>query len=56
MHFACYFHNIRDAAMIEEARQTTIKMQEEKATLRACLESTQKKLEDAIVEKFSLCK
>ncbi|XP_022690606.1 myosin heavy chain, embryonic smooth muscle isoform-like isoform X2 [Varroa jacobsoni] len=44
----------RDAAMIEEARQTTIKMQEEKATLRACLESTQKKLEDAIVEKFSL--
>lgn len=42
--------------MIEEARQTTLKLQQEIETLRTCLDSTQKKLEDAVVEKFNICK
>ncbi|XP_028968676.1 paramyosin-like [Galendromus occidentalis] len=39
----------RDAAMLEEARQSTLKLQEENAALNAVLENVQVKLEEAVM-------
>ena len=42
--------------MLEEARQATLKLQDENSTLNAVLENVRGKLEEAVIKEFSQSK